>query len=76
MFADDKNLFISDSNIENIFETKKGELRKVAIWFKTNKLSLNIFETKYSLFHSRRKRKDIPSILAPLHLNNVPIKLS
>ena len=38
MFADDKNLFISDSNIENLFEAMNEELRKVATWFKANKL--------------------------------------
>ena len=53
MFADDINLFISDSNIENLFETMNEELRKVATRFKTSKLSLNISKTKYSLFHSR-----------------------
>ena len=30
MFADDTNLFISDSHIENVFETMNKELRKVA----------------------------------------------
>ena len=50
------------------------ELRKVANWFKANKLSLNISKTKYSLFHSARKRKDIPNILPPLHIDNVPVK--
>ena len=34
----------------------KGELRKVATCFKANKLSLNISKTKYSLFHSIRKK--------------------
>ena len=57
MFADDTNLFISDSNIENLFETMNEELRKVANWFKANKLSLNISKTKYSLFHSSKKKK-------------------
>ena len=74
MFADDTNLFISDSNIENLPETVNGGLRKVAIWFKASKLSLNISKTKYSLFYSTRKRKDIPYILPPLHNDNVPIK--
>ena len=74
MFADDTNLFISDSNIENLFETMNEELRKVANWFKANKLSLNISKTKYSLFHSTRKRKDIPNILPPLHIDNVSVK--
>ena len=57
MFADDTNLCISDSNIENLFETMNEKLRKVATWFKANKLSLNISKTKYPLFHSTRKRK-------------------
>ena len=74
MFADDTHLFISDSNIGNLFETMNEELRKVANWFKANKLSLNISKTKYSLFHSTRKRKDIPNILPPLHIDNVPVK--
>ena len=35
---------------------------------------MNISETKYSLFHSTRKGKDIPNILPPLHIDNVPVK--
>ena len=74
MFADDTNLFISDSNRKNIFVSMNEELRKVATWFKANKLSLNISKTKYSLFHSTRKGKDIPNIVPPLHIDNLPIK--
>ena len=73
MFPDDTNLFISDSNIVNLFEAMNEELRKVANWFKANKLSWNISKTKYSLFHSTRKRKHIPNILPPLHIDNVPV---
>ena len=74
MFAADTKLFISDSNIENLFEKMNEVLRKVANWFKSNKLSLNISKTKYSLFHSTRKRKDIPNILPQFHIDNVPVK--
>ena len=56
MFADDKNSFFGNSNIENLFETMNKELRKVATWFKGNKLSLNISKTKYYLFHSTRNK--------------------
>ena len=48
--------------------------RKVENLLKANKLSLNVFKTKYSLFHLRRKRKDIPNILPSLHIDNVPVK--
>ena len=74
MFAADTKLFISDFNIENLFEKMNEVLRKAANWFKANKLSLNISKTKYSLFHSTRKRKDIPNILPPLHIDNVSVK--
>ena len=74
MFADDTNLLISDSNIGYPFETLNEELRKVTNWFKTNKFSLNISKTKYSLFHSTRKGKNVPNILPPLYIDNVPVK--
>ena len=35
---------------------------------------MNFSKTKYSLFHSTRKRKHIPNILSPLHIDNVPYK--
>ena len=58
MFADDPNLFISDSNIENLFETMNEDRRKwklkVETWFKISKLSLSISKTKYYLFRSTR----------------------
>ena len=57
MFADDTNLFIPDSNIENLFETMNEELRKVATWFKANKLSLNISKTTFFIsFYKKKKR--------------------
>ena len=74
MFTDGKNLFISDSIIENLFETMNKELRKVTTWFKANNLSLSIFKTKYSLFHSTRKRKDIPNILPSLFITTFQSK--
>ena len=74
MIADDRNLFISSFNMDNLIETMNKELRKVACWFKANKLSLNISKTNYSIFHSMRKRKDIPNILPPLHIGNGAIK--
>ena len=55
MFADDTDLFIFDSNIDNLFKTMNEEIRKVATCFKANKLSLNISKTEYSLLYSTRK---------------------
>ena len=74
VFADDTNLFISNSNIEKNFESMNEELRKGENWFKADKLFLNFSKIKYFLFHSTRKRKYILNNLPPLHIENVPIK--
>ena len=39
MFAEDANLFSSHSNIKDLFNNVNLELNKIAVWFKTNKLS-------------------------------------
>ena len=46
LFADDKNLFISDKNIGELFKKMNKELKNVSTWFKPNKLSINIDKTK------------------------------
>ena len=57
MFADDTSLFISGINVDDLFSDMKCELNKTSLWFKANKLSLNLTKTKYSLFHPT-SRKD------------------
>ena len=49
MFADDTNLFISDSTMENRFETINEELRKLAF--------LEYFQSKifFILFYKKKK---------------------
>ena len=74
MFADDTNLFISDSNIGNLFETMNEELRKVANWCQSQQVFLEYFQNKICFISSARKRKDIQNILPPLHIDNVPVK--
>ena len=74
MFADDTSLFLSDKNIENLFSKMNDELKNVSIWFKANKLSLNITKTKFSLFHPSRKKRNIPVNLPKLEIDNTKIK--
>ena len=42
MFADDTNLFISNENIGELFQQMNKELKRISIWFKANKLSIDI----------------------------------
>ena len=46
MFADDTNLFLSNKDISKLFDDMYVELQKMSIWFKENKLSLNLTKTK------------------------------
>ena len=74
MFANGTHLFVSDFDIENLFETMSKELRKRTTWFKASNVSLNISKTKYCSFYSLRKRKVLPNISPPLHTDKAPIK--
>ena len=73
MSADDTNLFLSDKNITNLFFKMNQELQKVTLWFQSNKLSLNVKKTKFSLFHPSRKKSTIPEQLPTLKTNNIEI---
>ena len=51
MFADDTNLFNSGINVDELFSDMNCELNEISLWFKANKLSLNLTKTKFALFH-------------------------
>ena len=70
LFADDTNLFCSDSNIRTLFETANQELSQINDWFLANKLSLNVEKTKYMLFHKCLEKENIPLKLPLLQLNS------
>jgi hypothetical protein len=74
MFADDTNLFLSHKNIETLFEEVNKELEKVTVWFKANKLSLNVNKTKWSLFHPVSKKRFLPKFLPDLSINGIEVK--
>ena len=68
LFADDTNLFSSDSNITVLFEKANQELSQINDWFLANKLSLNV-QKKYMLFHKLTNQENIPLKLSSLQLN-------
>ena len=51
MFSDDTNLFLSDINVDDLFSDMNCELNEISLWFKANKLLLNLTITKCYLFH-------------------------
>ena len=55
LFADDSNLFITDKNIEILFDRMNHDLSLLNQWFIANKLTLNLGKTHYVLFSRRKK---------------------
>jgi hypothetical protein len=71
MFADDTNLFFTDSNTESLQKKVNTELSKISTWFKLNKLSLNIKKTNFMFFNNKQKPTDpTPDI----NIDNVKIE--
>ena len=50
LFADDTNLFFMHHDLNTLFKNINFERSKIAVWFKINKLSLNI--KKQTIFFS------------------------
>ena len=61
LFADDANIFHSHKYINTLVETLNNELKKVSLWFKCNKLSLNVNKTCF-LHFSNHNPKNIQRI--------------
>ena len=55
IFADDTNLFYSNSSLIEQEETINYNLTLVSNWLKANKLSLNIDKTNFIIFHPPQK---------------------
>ena len=56
LFADDTNIFYSGKCINSLVNTLNNELAKVSLWFKSNKLSLNIDKTCFMYFTNSQYR--------------------
>ena len=50
LFADDTTFQISGVDIDQLYLNANSELEKASVWFKANKLTLNVKKTKYMLF--------------------------
>ena len=54
MFADDTNIFLSNSNIDDLQDLVNEELSHLTAWLKINKLSLNVKKAHYMVFTNKR----------------------
>ncbi len=54
--ADDTSIYYSNSDIKQLEFVLNSELRKLDIWMKSDKLSVNISKTNYIIFRPRQKK--------------------
>ena len=57
MFADDSNLFLSGSNLQEIVQTLNQETPILIEWLRTNRLSLNVDKTHVMVFGEKKAHK-------------------
>jgi hypothetical protein len=55
LFADDTNALAKGENLMDLMDYVNSELKKVAVWFKANKLVVNSSKTKYMIFRTKNR---------------------
>ena len=55
LFADDTSLFHAHTHFHTLIEEVNIELQKIAIWFNTNKLTLNVKKSNFIIFTPKGK---------------------
>jgi hypothetical protein len=55
LFADDTNALTHGPNLCNLIDFVNTELQKLAIWFKANRLAINVKKTKYMIFRPKNR---------------------
>jgi hypothetical protein len=58
MFADDTAGLASNSNLPELITHVNNEIKKIARWFRANKIAVNVSKTKFIIFHTRGKPID------------------
>ena len=74
MFADNTSLFLSAISVDDLFSDMNCELNKISLWFKANKLSLNLTKTKKLSISPSLKKRFLREPLPFLKMNNIAIE--
>ena len=72
LFADDTITSVSGKNLYTLFELLRHDIRLLKKWFSTNKLSLNVDKTFYTVFHSRKSV--VPDVFNSITVEGMTIK--
>jgi hypothetical protein len=55
LFADDTNALAKGENLTDLMDHVNSELKKIAVWFRANKLVVNSSKTKYMIFRTKNR---------------------
>jgi hypothetical protein len=58
MYADDTFTLDAGEDLNTLINTVNREINKIAVWFRANKLAVNIDKTKYIIFRMKGKKID------------------
>jgi hypothetical protein len=58
LFADDTQALASGKNLPSLITHINSEIKKLAKWFRANRLAVNTNKTKYIIFHTKGKNVD------------------
>ena len=56
LFADDTNIVVKCDNLNELNSIINEELTKLYVWFRPNRLSINVKKTNYIVFYSKQKQ--------------------
>ena len=73
LFADDSNLLLSGTDVNDLCKQMNHELTNVVNWFKLNKLCLNVKKTNFMIFSA--KNKPYSGSELSISVDNVPVDL-
>ena len=57
IYADDTNVIMSHYDLDQLISSIDNELSNLSLWFKVNKLSLNISKSNYMFFKNRHSNR-------------------
>ena len=55
LFADDTTFQVSGQDLDQLFGHANLELEKATVWFRSNKLNLNVKKTKFMMFADKNQ---------------------
>jgi hypothetical protein len=70
LYADDTNMFLTNSDIDELARNANTELAKLSKWFTANRLSFNIKKTNFILFRTKNKKI---SFIPEIKVDNVAV---